>query len=312
MATGACGINCEVCGLYVSGACSSCGPGTGESGLRKLAAQEKLLGAPCPILACAAEKRIEHCTRDCGEFPCARFNGYPYSEGYLAMQARRRKNPPERKKTPVGNRVVVPKEAWDDLDERERDQVLKNAQVSWLEQGPGDEAGGFVVPVMNRTLLVDPASRRVFLERKKEWIENQDPLLALITLVYLANAAPQTLSGKLVAAEALKEGHFFQGPHVLPVEPIAHRFGGDLAGFSRAAQSIGGVARNLAEASALFFVFPKIPVSVLLWAADEEFPARVSMLFDSSVEAHLAADGLWGAANYLADRLLKAPYSMTS
>lgn len=90
--TGACGINCLVCGLFRQGKCSPCGPGDSAQGQKKLAAQLTLLGATCPMLQCAANKGLGHCSADCEQFPCRHFSGgpYPYSQGYLDMQVRRR------------------------------------------------------------------------------------------------------------------------------------------------------------------------------------------------------------------------------
>ncbi len=89
--TGACGLNCAACLLSVRGACTPCGAGTSDRAQDKLAAQQRLLGAECAILACAAAKNVAHCPRDCTQFPCDRFEGYPFSQGFLAMQDRRRK-----------------------------------------------------------------------------------------------------------------------------------------------------------------------------------------------------------------------------
>ncbi len=93
--TGACGINCLVCRLAVEGKCSPCGAGTSEQAQKKLAAQMRLLGGVCPILNCASDRRIDYCLRDCLDFPCPHFEDgpYPFSQGFLSMQLRRRKQP---------------------------------------------------------------------------------------------------------------------------------------------------------------------------------------------------------------------------
>ncbi len=93
--TGACGINCLTCRLATGGRCSPCGPGTGSQAARKLAVQLERLGGFCPILKCAVERKVAFCLRDCDDFPCGNFRGgpYPYSEGFLDMQQRRREAP---------------------------------------------------------------------------------------------------------------------------------------------------------------------------------------------------------------------------
>jgi hypothetical protein len=69
MPTGACGINCDVCQLRLKEACSTCGPGKSTEAERKLEAQRRILGNPCPILACARMNGIAYCLRDCDPFP---------------------------------------------------------------------------------------------------------------------------------------------------------------------------------------------------------------------------------------------------
>jgi hypothetical protein len=93
--TGACGINCYACKLFVNGQCSPCGSGRSAQAAKKLAAQLRLRGGVCPILNCAVERKIEFCLRDCDKFPCNHFKSgpYPFSDGYLQMQSRRRRIP---------------------------------------------------------------------------------------------------------------------------------------------------------------------------------------------------------------------------
>ncbi|HOV26947.1 MAG TPA: DUF3795 domain-containing protein [Pseudobacteroides sp.] len=79
MATGACGISCDACGLYAKGICQGCVSGD-------ICPPEVAQNIPCPILKCAAEKKIPYCSRDCNEFPCKLHDqGYPYSSAYLGM-----------------------------------------------------------------------------------------------------------------------------------------------------------------------------------------------------------------------------------
>jgi len=93
--TGACGINCLTCRMATGGRCSPCGPGTGAQAVKKLGAQLELLGFFCPILKCALDRKVGFCLRDCDEFPCEHFRGgpYPFSQGFLEMQSRRRRTP---------------------------------------------------------------------------------------------------------------------------------------------------------------------------------------------------------------------------
>jgi hypothetical protein len=87
---------------------------------------------------------------------------------------------------------------------------------------------------------------------------------------------------------------------------VLERFGRDLKGFSKAAQSLGGEAQNLADAAFRIPAFPKVPLYYLLWEGDEEFEPRISVLFDRSIESHLPADAIWGLVALVSEALLKS------
>lgn len=303
MPTGACGVDCGACGLHARGICSTCGPGTSDHAARKLEAQRRLLGAPCPILDCAFTNRLEYCSRDCGLFPCENFRSgpYPFSEAYLKMQERRRKENPLTEKTPSGQEIKVPRQFWEDLRKRDPAVVCRDADASCR---PG---GGLLLRVLGREVLVDPKLDEIRTRGPSGWDPIRHPLMELLTLVYLLNVTSAVPDGSLAAPQELKESHFFQGPHTLKTEPVLRRFGYDPEGFRKAALELGGTEVDLADAAFRFLPFPKIPVYYLLWLGDEEFEPRISVLFDRSVEKHLSADALWGIVNFISDALLGAP-----
>lgn len=45
----------------------------------------------------------------------------------------------------------------------------------------------------------------------------------------------------------------------------------------------------------------------ILWRGDGEFKPRLSVLFDKSIEKHLAADAIWGTVNLVSNALVKGP-----
>ena len=300
MPTGACGINCDVCRLNALGVCSTCGPGTSMEAQQKMAVQVRVLGAPCPILECAANRSVDHCLRDCEEFPCERFSAYPYSEGFITMQERRR-NEAEQKLDPTKSKIQVPPHYWEDLEKKDLAVLCQNALAQAFS--PED----VVVTVLGREILVDRKNHALRRKKQGEWEPVSHPLLELLVLVYLLNAGPQLLSRELVTAKELKTAHFFQGPHELNVGGVLERFGRDLKGFRKAAESLGGEAQSLADAAFKIPALPKVPLYYLLWEGDDEFEPRISVLFDRSVESHLSADAIWGLVALASEALLKAP-----
>jgi len=299
MATGPCGIDCHACGLNARGICSTCGPGTGPEAARKLEAQQRILGAPCPILACAVSKGLDYCSRDCEDFPCEILSSgpYPFSRAYLEMQERRRRQrPPD--KTPSGAAVEVPADFWDELARRHLAVVTQNTG------GRPQPPDGLLLPFLDEYLLVDRRSRTVLRQAHANWEAVEDPLLELLCLVYLLRASAAQVRGELVGVRELKNAHFFREPHDLDTTPLLRRYGRDPEAFREAARRLNGTPVDLADTAFCFPAFPKVPLYYLLWEGDEEFPSRLSILFDRSIEEHLAADAIWGLVNLVSGRLL--------
>jgi hypothetical protein len=301
MGTGACGINCDVCWLKVAGICSTCGHGMSLDARRKLDAQIRIMGTPCPILECAVNKEIHYCMRDCALFPCSKFiqNKYPYSEGFINMQKRRKQEYPLSRE-PSGNIISVPPSYWDNLKAMDIDSLCTRAIVEKLS------SSDLLVPFMGEYLRIEVETRSITRLKGDEWVRIDYPMLELLTLVYLLNVKDVPLSERLISVKEMKDAHFFQGPHELRIEPVVERFGHDLEGFKRAAMLLGGKEQGMADVSFRLPVFPRIPVYYLLWSGDDEFPPRVSILFDSSIEKHFQADAIWGLVNIVTDALLRA------
>lgn len=307
MATGACGIQCDVCGLHSRGICSTCGPGKSPEAGQKQDAQMRLFGTPCPILACSIQRGLDFCSRDCIDFPCDLYSAgpYPFADAFLTMQGRRRKELPPAK-TPSGGSVEIPPEYWDELTERNLGVICQNSGAS------KHFSNGILVPFMRESLLLDLNRRAVLTQKHNTWEPSSDKLLELICLVYLLNASPARDLGDLVGPRELKCGHFFTGPHELDVKPLLGVFGKNPGLFREVACSLEAEELDLTDCAYRFRVFPKIPVHLLLWEEDEEFPARLGVLFDRSIELHLAADAVWGLFNLLARRLVKEAHDLGS
>jgi hypothetical protein len=104
-------------------------------------------------------------------------------------------------------------------------------------------------------------------------------------------------SGKLISPASLSGGEIFQkGTHVLPVDQIADRYGNDLESFYSRGLELGGKQLDYGDASLRLYPFPRVPVTMILWMEDEEFPARVDMFFDVTCEQHLPMDVIWSTA----------------
>jgi hypothetical protein len=53
-------------------------------------------------------------------------------------------------------------------------------------------------------------------------------------------------------------------------------------------------------------VFPGLTVEVILWRADDEFPAQVSFTLPAHLDRFWFLDAVWGLLNLVTQELLKA------
>jgi len=93
-------------------------------------------------------------------------------------------------------------------------------------------------------------------------------------------------------------------PHEIPTHLIVSRFDKDIPGFSRQCAHYGGTGLALADAAFSFSITPRVPVAVLFWQGDEEFPTESKLLFDVTIVRHLASDIVYALAVGVCEQLV--------
>jgi len=74
----ACGLACNTCPLMAAGRCKGCASG-------RQASPAMLKMKPCPVLQCAAKKKIDYCGTGCKMFTaCKKLIGRPYAASFIA------------------------------------------------------------------------------------------------------------------------------------------------------------------------------------------------------------------------------------
>jgi len=119
----------------------------------------------------------------------------------------------------------------------------------------------------------------------------------LSILNYLVSAKEILLSKNLVRPSDLPGGDIFaRGTHVLPLDELSNIFNNHKDSFKTKGEELGGSVADYGDMSIELFPFPRIPVVLIVWSGDEEFPAKSSLLFDSSCTLHMSTDILWATA----------------
>lgn len=133
-------------------------------------------------------------------------------------------------------------------------------------------------------------------------------LMDLFILYVLMGAKRIPPTGEWISEKDIPGGAaFFRGPHTIPTHLLVNRFGDDLTSFEDICVRLGGREINLADSAYAFSITPDIPVALLYWQGDEDFPSEAKMLFDKNIHSHLPLDIIFCLAEEVCHRLAKQP-----
>ena len=128
----------------------------------------------------------------------------------------------------------------------------------------------------------------------------------LFIIQYLLNAKELDIKNEWISEKDIPGGPtFFRGPHEIPTNLIADRFGNDLEGFKNCCRQLGGDPIDMGDAGYRFLITPRIPVTVMYWIGDEDFSAEAKILYDKTVFEHLTLDIIFVLAVLVCTRLGK-------
>ena len=193
----------------------------------------------------------------------------------------------------------VSQEIWGEVAALEPQEVTARTGAVFRQ-------GLYYLPFLNHQLIIDPTARQVQLEGAR----GADPgfRACLTALLYLRHIDIGVLGPPLSPLEMPGGTTFFQarGPHSLPAAPLEARFGKDAAGFLAAGGRLDAEPWAAGDAAMAFTVFPGLRVGVILWQADEEFPAQVSFTVPAHLDRFWHLDAVLGLLDVVTRELLKA------
>lgn len=192
---------------------------------------------------------------------------------------------------------------WERLEKCDGQQIARRAKCCYTTD-PG--ANCYTITFLNQQYHVGVEKRQIFLPDADE--SSSAPFLEqLCILAYLLDAKDMPLSNKIVNAKVLPGGaFFFRGIHDLPTAKLAATFGGQPAKLYDVMDQLNGKRCDYGDASIEFLVLPRVPLTVVIWAEDDEFAARASILFDQTAAEHMPLDALGAAADRAAAALINA------
>jgi hypothetical protein len=189
---------------------------------------------------------------------------------------------------------------WQQILELDRDEMARRAMCSYCS-----EMENFAVTMLNRRYLVELERKEIIKVQDGEEEIKAGFIEQLCILSYLINSKDLPATNKLVKAESLPGGaFFFRGPHELPTAKLEDVFGANPALLYSAIEHLGAEKSGFGDGSIELQVFERVKINLIVWAGDDEFRARSSILFDSTISEQLPLDALQAAVNLAVDAVI--------
>ena len=133
----------------------------------------------------------------------------------------------------------------------------------------------------------------------------------VLILHYMMATGRMDLARKWIAYREIEGASFYFGAFVKrAVDPLKKVFGQNLKGFTAAAKILGGKPIQFGDAGFEFNLFPQVPVQLIVWEGDDEFPPEANILFDQTVGAILSPEDIAWMAGMIVYRMIKLAHTI--
>ncbi|MBF0572264.1 MAG: DUF3786 domain-containing protein [Desulfamplus sp.] len=145
------------------------------------------------------------------------------------------------------------------------------------------------------------------IERLSKNFDNTHEYLYLFIINYLLRAKNIELSNEWISEKDIPGGStFFRGPHEIPTNLISSKYNGNIYEFKKRCDQLNGIQLEMADSSYVFKITPRIPIALLFWDGDDEFPPESKLLYDKSITQHLALDIIFALSVAICEQFIKA------
>ena len=136
------------------------------------------------------------------------------------------------------------------------------------------------------------------------------PWMQILLLHYVRTRGAAGLSGRWVGFTDLKAALMKSKSFARECEePLRALFDRDVAAAERALERLGAARETGTPAPVAWklFALPRVPVLILHWPRDEEFPSKLSVLFDATADRYLDVESLTFLIEGLARNIESGP-----
>lgn len=150
------------------------------------------------------------------------------------------------------------------------------------------ESRVFHIPFLGTEYSVSYPDGEIAAGREKESV----PLTNKVCILhYLTHASDIMPAGRYITFKELPNGSIYTGPfNNRAIRPLVSIFGARPVMLVKAAEKLGGRRVEAGDWAVTVDVFPKVPITFVIWEGDEEFPPSGNILYDATAPMHLETE----------------------
>jgi hypothetical protein len=185
--------------------------------------------------------------------------------------------------------------AKEELQNRNPHHVCRASGALCMEEGT--RLSGLRLMFLNRPVTIGWPDGRVQQESGEEIPIKQK----ILVLHYLNGASTKDLTGDLISYKDIPSARFYLDAFNRRVKhPLVQAFGEHPDRLPSIAKELFGASTSsLGDVSVQIQAFPKVPITLVIWKGDEEFPCDGTIIFDSSIGDILSAEDITELASHI-------------
>lgn len=161
-----------------------------------------------------------------------------------------------------------------------------------------------ILEYLNQSYQVTFPDIEVSLRDSQEEVPLRDKILILH---YLTQAKGTPISNKTIAYKELPKGaSYFPSFSKRAIQPLVTHFGREPHRLLDVAGTLGGHKADFGDVSVTINAFSRVPITLVLWRGDDEFPPEGNIMFDSTISDYLPAEDINVLCETIAWRLVKS------
>ena len=144
---------------------------------------------------------------------------------------------------------------------------------------------------LNKKVVITWPDLAFFFKESEEELPIQEQILLLH---YLNGASGEKIAGKWIAYQEVPDGKFYLDAFIRRAKnPMVQGFGHRPELMAKLAKEVYGASPlNEGDVSVEVQALPMVPVALILWKGDDEFPPEGTILFDRTVSGILSAEDI--------------------